>query len=130
MPISINNSANITGVQFSTNGGSTFTNVTAVYYNATQVFAPVVQTATPSIPSFAYIFNAWYINIKNNDTSAADMWAEANDSTPDIFRANVNAGSTYEVQDTSQPSFATFTYYVRAQASGKTVSNVASRTIT
>lgn len=104
-------------------------NITAAYYNGTQVLAPVVQTATPSIPSFAY-FNAWYINIRNNDGSAADMWAEANDSTPDIFRANVGAGQTYQVYDNSQPSFATFTYYVTAQASGKTLSNVASRTIT
>lgn len=103
--------------------------LTAVYYNATLVFQQVVQTATPSIPSFSY-FNAWYINIKNNDSAAADMWAEANDTTPDIFRGNVGAGQTLQVIDSSQPSFATFTYYVTAQASGKTLSNVASRTIT
>jgi hypothetical protein len=105
------------------------TTITTAYYNATQVLAPVVQTATPTIPSFSY-FNAWYINIKNNDAAAADMWAEANDSTPDVFRANVGAGQTYQVIDSSQPSFATFTYYVTAQAAGKTLSNVYSRTIT
>lgn len=122
MPISYNGT---TLSAFNYNG----TNVTAVYYNATLVFQQVTQTATPSIPSFAY-FNAWYINITNNDSASADMWAEANDSTPDIFRANVGAGQTYQVIDSSQPSFATFTYYVTAQASGKTLSNVASRTIT
>ena len=102
---------------------------TAVYFNASLVWQQVTQTATPSIPSFSY-FNAWYINIRNNDSASADMWAEANDSTPDIFRANVGAGQTYQVIDSSQPSFATFTYYVTAQAGGKTLSNVASRTIT
>ena len=105
--------------------------VDEVWYNGTQVFVKqVVQTSTPSIPSFSYLFNAWYINIRNNDSSSADMWAEANDSTPDIFRANVGAGQTYQVIDSSQPSFATFTYYCTAKASGKTLSNVVSRTIT
>ena len=106
------------------------TSLTAVYYNATLVFQQAVQTATPSIPSFAY-FNAWYINIRNNDSSSADMWAEANDSTPDILRVSgLGAGQTYQVIDSSQPSFATFTYYCTAQAGGKTLSNVVSRTIT
>ena len=123
MPIKFNTPSDLTAVNY--NG----TNVTAVYYNATLVFQQNIQTATPSIPSFSY-FNAWYINITNNDSASADMWAEANDSTPDIFRGNVGAGQTLQVIDSSQPSFATFTYYVTAQASGKTLSNVASRTIT
>ena len=105
--------------------------VEELYYGSTKVFEKVAQqTATPSIPSFAYL-NGWRINITNNDAGSADMWAEANDSTPDILRVTgLGSGQTYQVVDTSQPSFATFTYYCTAQASGKTLSNVVSRTIT
>lgn len=105
------------------------TTITTAYYNGVQVLSPPVQTSTPYIPSFAY-FNAWYINITNNDSSSADIYAEANDSTPDIFRGNFGSGQTQQVIDNSQPSFATFTYYVTAQAAGKLISNVYSRTIT
>lgn len=103
---------------------------TAVYFNASLVWQQVTQTATPTIPSFSYLFNAWYINIKNNDAASADVYAEANDSTPDVYRGLFAGGDTVQITDNSQPSFATFTYYVTAQASGKTISNVYSRTIT
>jgi len=88
-----------------------------------------VPTSTPTIVSWSY-FNAWYINIRNNDSSSADIRSEANDSTPDIFRGNAGAGATLQVYDNSQPGFATFTYYATAKASGKDLSSVTSRTIT
>lgn len=125
MAIKLNNSADITACYFNAS------EATEVRFNGTSVFTKQVQqTATPTIPSFSYIFNAWYINIKNNDTSSADVYAEANDSTPDVYRGLFAGGDTVQITDNSQPSFATFTYYVTAQASGKTISTVYSRTIT
>lgn len=124
MAIKLNSSADITACYFNA------TEATEVRFNGTSVFTKqVAQTATPSIPSFAYL-NGWRINITNNDSSSADIYAEANDSTPDVYRGLFSGNSTVQITDTSQPSFATFTYYVTAQASGKTISTVYSRTIT
>ena len=106
------------------------TNVSTVYFNGTNVFSSApVQTATPSISAGAYLGSLWYIQVTNNDGSTATIYAEENDSTPDINRGSVASGSSVQVTS-SQPSFATFTMYATAQASGETLSNVASRTIT
>lgn len=105
------------------------TTVNTVYFNGTLVYSASVQTTAPTIPSFGYIFNSWQINIRNNDSSTATIRSEDNDSTPDIDRGSVASGNTITVSS-SQPSFATFTHYATAQASGKTLSNVTSRTIT
>lgn len=124
MAIKLNNSADITAVFINAS------EATEVRFNTTTVFVKqAAQTATPTIPSFGYIFNSWQINIRNNDSASADIRSEDNDSTPDIFRGNVAAGNTITVTST-QPSFATFTHYATAKASGKDLSNVASRTIT
>ena len=118
------NGTTITTIVFN---GTTMTNV---YYNGTEVHAPAaVQTATPSIGAGNYFVNQWIIPVTNNDASTAVIYAEENDSTPDINRGNVNSGASVNVTS-SQPSFATFTMYATAQASGETLSAVASRTIT
>ena len=120
----------------STSGnGTQITNSTVVTTTSTTQtlyaywIAQVVQTATPSIVSFGYIFNSWQINIRNNDSANATIRSEDNDSTPDIYRDVVSPNNTITVTST-QPSFATFTHYATALASGKTLSNVTSRTIT
>lgn len=105
------------------------TTVNTVYFNGTLVYSAAVQTTAPTIPSFGYIFNSWQINITNQDSASATIRSEDNDSTPDIDRGFIGSGSTVTVSS-SQPSFATFTHYATAQASGKTLSNVTSRTIT
>ena len=87
------------------------------------------QTDAPSISAGIYMFNQWVIQVTNNDSSTATIYAEENDSTPDINRGSVASGSYVQVTST-QPSFATFTMYATAQASGETLSNVVSRTIT
>jgi uncharacterized repeat protein (TIGR02543 family) len=88
----------------------------------------VQQTATPSI-SGGWFYTAWLIGVTNNDGSAATIYAEHNDSTPDINRGVVNSGATVQFQ-INEPSFASFTVYATAQASGEQLSNVASRFFT
>ena len=87
------------------------------------------QTDAPSISAGIYMFNQWVIQVTNNDSSSAVIKAEENDSTPDTNWGSVASGSYVQVTS-SQPSFATFTLYATAQATGETLSNVVSRTIT
>src|SRR5210317_584509 len=93
------NGTTITTVVFN---GTTMSNV---YFNGTLVVSPAaVQTATPSISAGAYLGSQWYIQITNNDGSTATIYAEENDSTPDINRGSVASGSSVQVTS-SQPSF-------------------------
>jgi hypothetical protein len=106
------------------------TEVDKVYFGNYALYsASVAQTADPSISAGIYLFNQWEIQVTNNDNNSAVIMAEENDSTPDINRGTVASGSSVTVTS-SQPSFATFTMYATAQASGETISNVVSRTIT
>ena len=106
------------------------TEVDKVYFGNYALYsASVAQTADPSISAGIYLFNQWEIQVTNNDNNSAVIMAEENDSTPDVNRGTVASGSSVTVTS-SQPSFATFTMYATAQASGETISNVVSRTIT
>ena len=106
------------------------TEVDKVYWASTVVYAAgQVQTADPSISAGIYLVNQWQIQVTNNDNNSAVIMAEENDSTPDVNRGTVASGSSVTVTS-SQPSFVTFTKYATAQASGETISNVVSRTIT
>ena len=106
------------------------TEVDKVYFGNYALYsASVAQTADPSISAGIYLFNQWEIVVTNNDNNSAVIYAEENDSTPDVNRGTVASGSGVTVTS-SQPSFATFTMYATAQASGETISNVVSRTIT
>ena len=106
------------------------TEVDKVYFGNYALYsASVAQTADPSISAGIYLFSQWEIAVTNNDDNSATIRAEENDSTPDISRGTVASGSSVTVTS-SQPSFATFTMYATAQASGEELSNVVSRTIT
>ena len=106
------------------------TTIDTVIYNGTTIYTSTPpQTDAPSISAGIYMFNQWVIQVTNNDSSTATIRAEENDSTPDISRGSVASGSYVQVTST-QPSFATFTMYATAQATGETLSNVVSRTIT
>lgn len=121
---------------FTSNGGGTqITSSTVVTLTSSitqtlhaQWTSQVVKTATPSI-SGGWFYTAWLIGVTNNDGSAATIYAEHNDSTPDINRGVVNSGATVQFQ-INEPSFASFTVYATAIASGETLSNVASRFFT
>ena len=106
------------------------TEIDKVYFGTYAIYSSsVAQTADPSISAGIYLFNQWEIQVTNNDNNSAVIMAEENDSTPDVNRGTVASGSSVTVTS-SQPSFATFTMYATAQASGETISNVVSRTIT
>jgi hypothetical protein len=106
------------------------TEVDKVYFGNYAIYSSsVAQTADPSISAGIYLFNQWEIQVTNNDNNSAVIMAEENDSTPDVNRGTVASGSSVSISS-SQPSFATFTMYATAQASGETISNVVSRTIT
>ena len=106
------------------------TEIDKVYFGNYALYsATVAQTADPSISAGIYLFSEWQIEVTNNDNNSATIRAEENDSTPDISRGTVASGSSVTVTS-SQPSFATFTMYATAQASGEELSNVVSRTIT
>ena len=106
------------------------TTIDTVVYNGTTIYTSTPpQTDAPSISAGIYMFNQWVIQVTNNDSSSAVIKAEENDSTPDTNWGSVASGSYVQVTS-SQPSFATFTLYATAQATGETLSNVVSRTIT
>lgn len=106
------------------------TEIDKVYFGNYALYsATVAQTADPSISAGIYLFSQWEIVVTNNDNNSAVIMAEENDSTPDVNRGTIASGSGVTVTS-SQPSFATFTMYATAQASGETLSNVVSRTIT
>ena len=106
------------------------TTIDTVIYNGTTIYTSTPpQTDAPSISAGLYAFGQWSIQVTNNDASTATIRAEENDSTPDISRGSVASGA-YVTVTSSQPGFATFTMYATAQATGESLSNVVSRTIT
>lgn len=114
------------GTQITSSTVVTTTSISQTLY--AQWTYSVQQTATPSIAG-GWFYTAWLIGVTNNDGSTATIWAEPYDSTPDVNRGNVNSGATVQFQ-VNEPSFASFTVYATAQASGETLSNVASRFFT
>jgi hypothetical protein len=90
------------------------------------------QTATPTIQSASIFFNGvnftveWVV--KNNDSSSALIMSEINDDTPDISRGTIASnGNTDFILQSSIVSAATI--YATAEASGKTLSALASVTV-
>lgn len=106
------------------------TTIDTVIYNGTTIYTSTPpQTDDPSISAGLFVINQWQIRVTNNDGSTAVIRAEADDSTPDVNRGSVGSGAYVDVF-VSKPSFATFSFYATAQATGESLSNVVSRTIT
>jgi hypothetical protein len=122
------NGTTITGVFF--NG----TSVNTVFFNGTTiVFSSTVQTSTPSIGSMSCICDfdgtAVIVTVTNNDSSSATVYAASNTSFIGQQSATVSSGgsATFYFYGYSNPPYSV-TFYARAQASGKTMSNTTSRT--
>jgi uncharacterized repeat protein (TIGR02543 family) len=84
------------------------------------------QTATPTIFSAqqgSFPFLTQGFRVRNNDGSTATIYAEANDSTPDVNRGSVASGSqTSFISLGCQSGNCNDTVYAKAQASGETMS--------
>ena len=114
-------------------GGTQITNTTAVpvdiglnktlYAQWTQ---DQQQTATPTILSAqqgSFPFLTQGFRVRNNDGSTATIYAEANDSTPDVNRGSVGSGlQTSFITLGCQSGNCNDTVYAKAQASGETMS--------
>jgi hypothetical protein len=121
------NAGTVNAVQFSSNGGSTYSTVSDVYYNGVLVFGGVQTTVTPDI---TYTFDPgrsrYFISVFNRDPSgAASIWSEVNDSTPDILRSSSVAYNS-SVTWIFTSSFPGFTIYATAQVPGENLSAVRS----
>lgn len=117
------------GAQISNSTVVTWTSTTQTLY--AKWTANASPTSNPSFVSWNYFGSQWYINIRNNDSLAADI--KANDySPPTTTRGTSIASGSNATSYSSQPSFATFTHYATAVASNgtKTTSSVVSQTIT
>ena len=117
----------------SSSGGTQITNTTivssSVSLNQTlyaQWTQDQQQTATPTILSAqqgSFPFLTQGFRVRNNDGSAAVIYAEANDSTPDVNRGSVASGSqTGFISLGCQSGNCNDTVYAKAQASGETMS--------
>lgn len=117
----------------SSSGGTQITNTTivssSVSLNQTlyaQWTQDQQQTATPTILSAqqgSFPFLTQGFRVRNNDGSAAVIYAEANDSTPDVNRGSVASGSqTSFISLGCQSGNCNDTVYAKAQASGETMS--------
>jgi uncharacterized repeat protein (TIGR02543 family) len=89
-----------------------------------QTATPTINTATQGKPP---LITQGY-TVTNNDGSTAEIKAESSDSTPDvIINSALASGATTSFQTLScQPGSCGVTVYATAQASGETLSNVAS----
>ena len=95
------------------------TTIDTVIYNGTTIYTSTPpQTDDPSISAGLFVINQWQIRVTNNDGSTAVIRAEADDSTPDVNRGSVASGDYVDVY-VSKPSFATFSFYATAQATGE-----------
>ena len=117
----------------SSSGGTQITNTTivssSVSLNQTlyaQWTQDQQQTATPTILSAqqgSFPFLTQGFRVRNNDGSAAVIYAEANDSTPDVNRGSVASGSqTSFISLGCQSGNCNDTVYAKAQAIGETMS--------
>jgi len=86
------------------------------------------QTATPSIENASGFFNgvnfSYDWSVRNNDALSATIFSELGDSTPDINQGVVASNGTVFPSATAPLGLATV--YATAQASGKTLSELAS----
>ena len=86
------------------------------------------QTATPTILSAvqgSFPFLTQGFKVRNNDGSTATIYAEANDSTPDVNRGSVGSGlqtSFISLGCQANAGACQVTVYAKAQASGETMS--------
>lgn len=86
------------------------------------------QTATPTILSAvqgSFPFLTQGFRVRNNDGSTATIYAEANDSTPDVNRGSVGSGlqtSFISLGCQANAGACQVTVYANAQASGETLS--------
>jgi uncharacterized repeat protein (TIGR02543 family) len=114
-------------------GGTQITNTTAVSSSVSlnqtlyaQWTQDQQQTATPTILSAqqgSFPFLTQGFRVRNNDGSTATIYAEANDSTPDVNRGSVASGSqTSFISLGCQSGNCNDTVYAKAQASGETMS--------
>jgi uncharacterized repeat protein (TIGR02543 family) len=114
-------------------GGTQITNTTAVSSSVSlnqtlyaQWTQNQQQTATPTILSAqqgSFPFLTQGFRVRNNDGSTATIYAEANDSTPDVNRGSVASGSqTSFISLGCQSGNCNDTVYAKAQASGETMS--------
>lgn len=127
---------NYTFLGWATTSGATSPNVdfpfiapsaNTTYYAVWQYNPPA--TANPTIDLFANPAHHYEYRVKNNDTSTASIYAEHNDSTPDIFRGNIAYNSYTSYIDTGVPSNffgSSITVYAYAVASGKANSSTVS----
>jgi len=114
-------------------GGTQITNTTTVSSSVSlnqtlyaQWTQDQQQTATPTILSAqqgSFPFLTQGFRVRNNDGSTATIYAEANDSTPDVNRGSVASGSqTGFISLGCQSGNCNDTVYAKAQASGETMS--------
>lgn len=116
-------------------GGTQITNTTAVSSSVglnqtlyAQWTQNQQQTATPTILSAvqgSFPFLTQGFRVRNNDGSTATIYAEANDSTPDVNRGSVGSGlqtSFISLGCQANAGACQVTVYANAQASGETLS--------
>jgi hypothetical protein len=122
------NGTTITGVFF--NG----TSVNTVFFNGTTtVFSATVQTSLPTIGSMSCICDsngtAIIVTVTNNDSSSATVNVAEFSSFSGQQSAFVSSGgsATFYFYGYFNPP-GSVTFYARAQASGKTMSNTRTRT--
>jgi hypothetical protein len=108
--------------------------VNTVFFNGTTtVFSSTVQTSLPTIGSMSCICDsngtAVIVTVTNNDSSSATVYAAGNSFFSGQQSAFVSGGgsATFYFYGYSNPPYSV-TFYARAQASGKTMSNTRTRT--
>jgi uncharacterized repeat protein (TIGR02543 family) len=133
LPTSTRSGYTFNGWFTASSGGTQITNTTAVSSSVSlnqtlyaQWTQDQQQTATPTILSAqqgSFPFLTQGFRVRNNDGSTATIYAEANDSTPDVNRGSVGSGlQTSFISLGCQSGNCNDTVYAKAQASGETMS--------
>lgn len=119
-----------------TANGTTIASVTAngtsmsnVYMNGTLVWsATATQTDAPTINFVRANKSSITVDVTNNDGSSAEIWLDIEPTNPPTTsRGTLASGSTTsDIKFSGLSSGTSYTFYATAQASGETLSTVAS----